>query len=156
MPAKGHGKLTLQQLESGIEEYFKICKETKVTAVIGKQLVEIPKPPLIQGLLLHLGIDDNTWYRYADGEFPVDPKTLKDGETVESVQKYVREIIGCARQRIIVDAYEGATLGIYKEQTTQNRLSRMGEKPNVDITNTGSFKLEWANVSPDKAMDYSK
>ena len=156
MPGKGQGKLTLEQLRDGIEEYFKLCKETKVTAVIGKQLVEISKPPLIQGLLLHLGIDDNTWYRYGDGEFPVDPKKLKEGETVESIQKQVRDIIGCARQRIIVDAYEGATLGIYKEQTTQNRLSRMGEKPNVELNNTGSFKLEWANVSPDQADAYSK
>ena len=156
MPKKGQAKLTVEQLEHGLEEYFQLCKETKVTAVIGKQLVEISKPPMIQGILLHLGIDDNTWYKYADGDYPVDPQSLKEGETVESIQKYVKDIIGCARQRIIVDAYEGATLGIYKEQTTQNRLSRMGEKPNVELNNTGSFKLEWANVSPSQADAYSK
>jgi hypothetical protein len=91
-------KSTVDELRAAVDEYFEKCRSEKVPDVYGKTVVEVPRPPSMEGLALHLGIHRATLYRYADGTVAGDSgDTL--GEDVEA-RDSLRDIITRAKDRM--------------------------------------------------------
>ena len=125
MPGKGQCKLTPDELVQRVAAYFEDCAATKVEAVIGKRVVEVSRPPTMIGLAIWLDMTQDTLYRYLNGDY----RAYGDaGQIDNEARQHVSEIITRARDKIIRDAYEGATLGRYNERITTLRLGRMGER----------------------------
>lgn len=151
MPAKGQCKYTPDELEAKVEEYFEYCKENKVEAIVGKTVVMVSTPPDIVGLSLFLGISRETLYRYLHGDYRGDT-----GDSRENTQQRVCDILTRARDRIIQDAYQGASLGRYNERITQLRLGRMGESVKTEIEHSGNMAVTWQGSTAQEAEDWAK
>lgn len=145
MPAKGQCKYTPEELEKKVEEYFDYCKNTMVEAVVGKQVIQVSKPPHIIGLALYLGMHRDTIYRYLNGDY----------RGSEEAQNKVSDILSRARDRIVLDAYEGAALGRYNERITQLKLGRMGESVKQEIQANAELAVTWQGATAQEADEYS-
>lgn len=145
MPGKGQCKYTPEALKKKVDEYFDYCKNTMVEAVVGKQVIQVSKPPHIIGLALYLGITRETLYQYLDGNY----------RGSEEAQKKVSDILSRARDKIILDAYEGAALGRYNERITQLKLGRMGESVKQEIQANAELAVTWQGTTAQEADEYS-
>lgn len=71
-------------------------------------------------------------------------------------QLTMRHILTRAKDRMVQDAYEGATLGRYNERITTLRLGRMGETVAQQIEHTGAMTVTWQGISAEDAARYSQ
>lgn len=157
MPARGQVTYTPDELEQLIDEYFAKCANEEVMAVVGKTKITLPRMPTIEGLALHLGLGRATLYRWLEGEYGATTEG-PGGETVpdKEAQQRVRDMLARAKDRIILDAYEGATYGRYNDRITMMRLGRMGETVKQEVDQTTTVKAVWVGVDPADAEQYSK
>ena len=75
MPAKGQAKLTLEQIQEGVEKYFSDCDASRVEYVTKAGIPQVRQIPYTMiGLANALGVTRDTLYRWCNGDYPVDDK----------------------------------------------------------------------------------
>lgn len=163
MPLRGDATYTPDELQAKIDEYFAWCQapEQKTFAVTGKHIIDIPRIPMWVDMAVYLGLSRETLRRWLDGDYhnigdrsglSTDDIANKEAEA----QNRVRDILSRARDRIINDAYVGASRGVYNERATALRLGRMGETPKTEVQHSGNMTVAWDGVSAADADQYAR
>lgn len=164
MPGRGQATYTPEALEAKIDQYFDWCNlpENHVETISGKHRISIPRPPMWVDLSVYLGVDRETLRRWMNGEYhsiQESRKGLSPDEVAQAekkAQERVRGILTRARDRIVTDAYLGASRGVYNERATALRLGRMGETPKTEVQHSGAMTVAWEGVSAGEAEDYAR
>ena len=147
MPAKGWAKLTPDELEQKTEAYFQECKDTLIDGVSGKTVIKLSRPPTVEGMALHLGINRDTLYAYKNGEYPSEDK---------DIQKRVSGTITRAIDRMTQDTLEGAMVGRYDARIAGLVLGRRGYSTKQEIAHTGGIEVKITGLSDDQVSRISK
>lgn len=147
MPAKGWAKLSPDELEQKTEAYFQECKDTLVDGVSGKTVIKLSRPPTVEGMALHLGINRDTLYAYKNGEYPSEDK---------DTQKRVSGIITRAIERMTQDTLEGAMVGRYDARIAGLVLGHRGYSTKAEIAHSGGIEVKLTGATTEQVNKWSK
>ena len=118
-------------VEAAVEAYFKRCEDSREIRELRSGDIRIrEEAPCVIGLVLELGIDKATFYRYLSGE----TNTSAEDET----QQQIRDTLARARDRIELHTVHAAANGDMEPRTAALLLSSYGynKPPETEATVT--------------------
>ncbi len=158
MPAKGQAKLTLEQIQEGVEKYFSDCDASRVEYVTKAGIPQVRQIPYTMiGLANALGVTRDTLYRWCNGDYPVDDKDKgKDADKGKHIQQQVSDTLTRARLRVEQYTVEHAAMGDIDNRIAQLLMSGWGYASKQEVEHSGNIAVQWQGTTPEDAADWAK
>ncbi len=147
MKKRKQGRYTPEGLEKAVEAYFDMCKKTTAEAVSGRSVVQLSKPPTMEGLCTYLGLSFSTIRRYFNGEYP--------GEDEES-RRRVADCMERARDYMTAETLEGALLGHYDSRICSMMLDGLGYGGKTAELKENKLTIEWKGVGAEEIKKWAE
>ena len=152
MPAKGRAKLTPEQIDKLIQEYFEHCDSTVRAVQIGKRVAEVQTPYSLAGLAAYMDLSRDTLYEWSNGKYPVSDDT----EGSRDIQNRVSDSIMRARRRIEASLLERSLTGELDSKIAALILGHMGYAAKQEVQHSGNMAVTWQGSTAQDAEEWSR
>lgn len=152
MPAKGQAKLSPEQIEQLIAQYFVYCDSTKRIVTVGKRVAEVTIPYSMAGLAAYMDVSRDTLYEWCKGKYPIH----EDTEEGRDIQKRVSDSIARARRKIEASLLERSLTGELDSKIASLILGMMGYTNKQEVQHSGNMAVTWQGSTAQEAEEWSK